>query len=363
MWTVAMDHEGSVDKQWEQEVRKMSANFRKLLVGTVVVCLLLGPAVVLADSSGGTGPGDAGSPLGATAPSGAWTPLTRGETHWYAFEYQGHQEMQEGEDEEDEEEAVWVSSSIRVLLDSEPDGAIAFSVWTPENIRVWAAGEDVEPVGRGGEDEHAPGDLCWCGTFQEPGTYYVVVEHTGQGPDTAYYTLEIGGSDVLFTAPLSTPGKAAESAAGGEELLMDEAEIEGGTGPDNALAPGDEWISASAGEVTWVAFEYRGHHEFEEDEDDEEVAVWIATPVQISLDAEPDGTATFSVWTEEQVRLWTLGEEIEPVGRGTVNEYEAGDLFWSGSPGTPGRYYVVVVHQGTEPGRFRLSISGEVVSP
>ncbi len=335
----------------------MSANVIKLLVAMMFVCLLLSPVLVVADTSGGTGPDD------ALAPSGEWTPLTKGEKHWYAFEYQGHQEMQKVEDEEDEEEAVWVSSRIQILLDSEPDEGVAFSVWTPENIRVWAQGEEVEPVGRGGADEHAPGDLCWCGTFQEPGTYYVVVEHTGQGPDTPYYTLDIRGSDVSFTAPTGVPAKTAVPAEAGEELAMDAVGAEAGTGPDNALAPSDQWVAISEGDVYWYAFQYQGHHVFEEDEDDEEVAIWVASPVEIWLDAEPDQDVVFGIWNEDQVRAWAQGEEIEPVGRGTENENEAGDLFWAGSLGNPGRYYVVVEHQGTEPGAFTLSISGQDVSP
>jgi hypothetical protein len=340
-----------------RQIKNRRFKVNKLLVGMTIVCLLLGPALVLADTAGGTGPGD------ALAPSGEWTPLTKGEKHWYAFEYKGHQEMQDVEDEEDEEEAVWVSSNIQILLDSEPDEGIAFSVWTPGNIRTWVAGEEVEPIGRGGKDDSAPGDLCWCGTFEEPGTYYVVVEHTGQGPDTAYYSLVIRGRDVSFTAPTVVAETGVEPVDEGEELVTDEAEASMGTGPDNALAATNEWMSISEGQTYWYTFEYRGHHEFEEDEDGDEVAIWIGTPVQIWLDSEPDSAVAFSVWNEEQVRLWALGEEIGPLGRGTENENESGDLFWAGSLGNPGRYYVVVEHQGTEPGSFMLSISGEIVSP
>ena len=335
----------------------MSAKVSKLLVGMIAVCLLLGPTLVLADAPGGKGPDD------ALAPSGEWAPLTKGEEHWYAFEYRGRQEMREVEDEEDEEEAVWVNSNIQVLLDSEPDKGVTFSIWTPENIRMWVLGEEVEPIGRGVEDKHAPGDLCWCGTFEEPGTYYVVVEHTGQGPDTPYYTLEVRGPDVSFTAPTAMPAKTAEAAGGEEGPAMEEVQAAASTGPDSAVAPSDEWVSIPKGGVYWYAFLYRGHHEFEEDEDGEEVAIWIATPAEISLDSEPDGDVAFSVWSEGQVAAWGQGEEIEPVGRGTENKNESGDLFWAGSFGSPGRYFVVVENQGTEPGRFMLNISGEVASP
>lgn len=335
----------------------MSKKTIRLLAGMAIICLLISPALVVADTAGGTGPDD------ALAPSGEWTPLDRGQEHWYAFEYSGHQEMQASEEDEDEEEAVWVSSRIQILLDAEPDGSIGFSVWTPENIRAWVSGEDPAPIGRGGEDENAPGDLCWCGTFHEVGTYYVVVERTDQGPETAYYTLDIRGSDISFTAPMAAPAVAAEPAGEAEEVGMDEVAAEAGTGPDNAAAPSDEWVYISDGESLWYAFDYFGHHEFELDEDDEEVAIWVASPVQISLDSQPDEAVGFSVWNEEQVRLWSLGEEVDPLGRGTENENEAGDLFWAGSLGNPGRYYVVVETQGTEPGTFVLSISGEDVSP
>ncbi|MGD9049646.1 MAG: hypothetical protein PVF77_16435 [Anaerolineae bacterium] len=338
----------------------------KLLAAMAIICLLVSPALVVADAPGGTGPDD------ALAPSGEWTSLTRGQEHWYALEYQGHQEMQPVEDgDDDEEEAVWTHSRIQVLLDSEPDDSIAFSVWTPENVRTWGLGEEMEPIGRGGKDKHAPGDLCWCGTFEEPGTYYVVVEHTGQGPETAYYSLEIRGRDVSFTAPAAVPAAApaaasaaaAEPAAVADEPATGEDGSGAGRGPDNALFAGDGWIPIAGGETLWYVFDYRGHHEFEEDEDGEEVATWIATPAQIWLDSEPDASVVFDLLTQEQVRLWAQGEEFDPVGRGTENENEPGDLFWAGSLGTPGRYYVLVENQGAEPGSFRLNISGQDVSP
>jgi hypothetical protein len=321
----------------------------------MILCLLSGPVVVLADS-GSSGPDT------ALAPSGEWTPLSKGQEHWYVFEYLGHEEMREVEGEEDEMEAVWINSSIRVLLDSEPDDSIAFSIWTPENIRTWALGEEVEPVGRGGKDDKAPGDLCWCGTFQKPGTYYVVVEHTGQGPETAAYTLDIGGRDVLLTAPVAAVDGAAEPEAEAADIAVVEPEAEGAS-PGTALAASGEWTPISGGDVYWYTFDYRGHHEFSEDEDGDEVATWIPTPVEISLDAEPDNVAVFGLWNEEQVRLWALGEDAEPEGRGSENENEAGDLYWYGSPGNPGQYYVMVEHKGTEPGSFTLSITGEDILP
>ena len=324
----------------------------KLLAGMTILCMLLCPALVLAEA-GGSGPGD------ALAPSGEWTPLTKGEMHWYAFDYQRHQEMREVEEEEDTEEPYWVSANVQILLDSEPDDSIAFSVWTPENVRTWTLGEDPTPIGRGGADEYAPGDLCWCGNFQEAGTYYVAVEHTGQGPETAYYTLIIQGPDVSFSAPTAPVQEAAAPEAEAEGLAVDVVDVEGGAGPDNALSFSDDWVAIADGQELWFAFDYQGHHEYAEDEDGEEVATWVATQVEIGLDAEPDEAASFAVWSEEQAQRYGKGEEVDPLGRGTENENEAGDLFWAGGLGGPGRYYVVV--EGAGPGMFQLAISGEVL--
>ena len=70
--------------------------------------------------------------------------------------------------------------------------------------------------------------------------------------------------------------------------------------------------------------------------------------------------AAFSVWTPEQMRQWAAGEEVSPVGRGTANEYEAGDMFWAGSFCTSGAYYVVVENGSATDASFQLSISGDV---
>jgi hypothetical protein len=329
----------------------MSTKLTKFVAMLIVAGLLLVPISAIA---AGTGPAD------AMPPSDDWVPLGIGESHWYAFDYRGHHEFEAAEEEE-EEEAIWVSSSVQVLLDAEPDQGAAFKVYTEDQIRAWTQGEDLEAVGQGTENEYTPGDLCWCGDFAEAGRYYVVVEQ--QGPEPSFYKLTINGEDISFPAAPAPTGAEPVS----EPVLASEA-IEpaamAGTGPASAMAPGADWVTLDVGDAHWYAFDYQGHHEFEtaEDEDEEDEAIWISTNVQVLLDAEPDASVTFKIYTDRQIRAWTQGEDLEAVGQGTENEYAPGDLCWCGNFGGPGRYYVVVEQRGPESGVYKLTINGEDIS-
>jgi TolB protein len=85
-----------------------------------------------------------------------------------------------------------------------PAESAAFAVWTPEEIRRWELGLEVEPIGRGSPDPLAPGTLAWSGSFVTAGTYYIVVEHAGSGPRTSYYRLTVGGTGVSLSTPAPT---------------------------------------------------------------------------------------------------------------------------------------------------------------
>lgn len=151
----------------------------------VVVALLAGTLPATASAlAAGSGPDD------ALAPSGEWQPIYDGDEHWYAFQYAGD------------------GSRVDIELGVEPHGGANFAVWTPDEIRRWALGLEVDPVGRGGEDSAAPGRRIWSGAFTIPGTYYVVVEHTSSQPGTSYYQLAVSGDGVS----LSTSSPAAEAA-------------------------------------------------------------------------------------------------------------------------------------------------------
>lgn len=143
--------------------------------------------------------------------------LNPGEVHWYAFQYDGRFESQEVEDgDEDETESVFVASDILVWADSIPDDSINFTVWTRNNIDgqgqfdVDNMGTDLNALpqdgtGAAGADAECPGvdgDVCWKGTFQEPGTYYVRVSYDERfGPQALNYVLHVEGADVRTDMP------------------------------------------------------------------------------------------------------------------------------------------------------------------
>lgn len=148
------------------------------IVSFLAIALLLGGglAATAAAAPSGSGPDD------ALVPAGEWQPLAAGESLWYAFAYEGD------------------GSQIRVQLDVVPDAGASFAVWTPAEVRHWRAGLEVTPVGRGSADPSVPGALLWSGNFHEAGTYYAVVEHSGNQPGTVYYLLAVSGDGVSLAA-------------------------------------------------------------------------------------------------------------------------------------------------------------------
>jgi hypothetical protein len=119
-------------------------------------------------------------------------------------------------------------------------------------------------------------------------------------------------------------------------------------GVDTATAPVDDWLSLSAGESRWYAFQHAGD----------------GSQVQVRLQVVPEGSAGFVVWTPELIERWGLGQRVEPIGRGSDDPFAEGVLTWSGSFTTDGTYYVVVEQASGQPGTsyYLLEIEGGGVS-
>jgi hypothetical protein len=169
-----------------------------VLLALVMLALLTGPGVGLVSkaeaSAAEWGVDD------ARTPTGDWDELGPGEGQWYAFQYAGD------------------GSQVQVRLEAVPEGSASFVVWTPELIGRWGSGVYVEPVGRGSVDPNATGQLIWSGAFNTAGTYYVVVEPTGNlsgsnQSGASYYLLDVSGSGVSLEkstpAPTSEPAKTS----------------------------------------------------------------------------------------------------------------------------------------------------------
>jgi len=120
----------------------------------------------------GTGVDDA-MPL-----KGEWKELPQGKSHWYSFRYDGNE------------------GQIKINLDADSTKDIRFSVRTPENVGHWQKTGELVACGCGSKNDAESGDLFWTGNFNSPGTYYVVVEETGNADGATNYALEISGKGV-----------------------------------------------------------------------------------------------------------------------------------------------------------------------
>ncbi len=118
----------------------------------------------------GTGPGD------ALSVSSGPLRLPFGRRVWYAFNYAGD------------------SSQILAQMSVSPPGAASFAIWSPNDVKQWEAGNKVNPQGQGTVNAGYNDDLVWSGNFNEPGTYYVVVDQTG--PYTGRINLSVSGDGV-----------------------------------------------------------------------------------------------------------------------------------------------------------------------
>ena len=86
--------------------------------------------------------------------------------------------------------------------------------------------------------------------------------------------------------------------------------------------------------------------------------------VQVGMNVDPDGAASFMIVTEGAIRTWEAGEELTTTGRGTENEFEEADLTWSGSLDGSGAYRLIVEYTGNgqDPAFYSLEASGAEVS-
>jgi hypothetical protein len=329
------------------------------------VILLAGIGPIAAAESLGSGP-DA-----ALAPGNGWTPLAVGQQIWYDFNYTGD------------------GSQVLVDLAVSPNNAARFAVWTPATLATRAAGNVPKPVGVGSSDSYVNGDLVWTGAFNEPGTYYIVVDQTG--PVAGGVLLTVIGSGVsartpppttavpapTATAPIATvvsaslinvaaqvtarplPATVAPAATvapvatptvppGGTRTSFRQPSARDvpGSGPDTALAPGIGWAPLAVGQRIWYAFNYMGDN----------------SQVVVDLAVSPNNAANFAVWTPATLATWAAGNVPDPVGAGSIDNYMNGDLVWSGKFNQPGTYYVVVNQAGTAVGGTLLKVTGSGVS-
>ena len=118
------------------------------------------------------------------------------------------------------------------------------------------------------------------------------------------------------------------------------------TGPDTALVPNGSWNQLNSRASQWYAFDYAGD----------------GSQVQVRLEAVPADSAGFYLLTPDEIKSWTAGKRLEPIGRGSDDPFTAGVLTWSGNFRIAGTYYVVVDSTTTTTSSYSLTVTGSGVT-
>jgi len=264
------------------------------------------------------------NPENALPADGSATTLNPGASAWYGFVYAGD------------------ASPINIALNAQGQSGLAFSVWTPERIAQYEAGQAVDPIGRGAENPDVAGaDLFWTGSFDLPGTYHVWVENASADPLGFSLTATGKGvSGLPESAPVLVVAAPAPAAAVPAPAPM--AKL--GVNPETALAPGTTLLNPGAS--AWYAFSYAGD----------------ASQIDVVLNAQGQSGLAFGVWTPERITQYEAGQAVDPIGRGSENPDIAGaDLFWTGNFTIPATYYVWVQNTSSDPIGYTLPVDGSGV--
>ena len=133
-----------------------------------------------------------------------------------------------------------------------------------------------------------------------------------------------GVAPLVDTPPLSPTVTAGEGAT-------TTVPSETGTPTVEAVqqALDDDWQLLSGGETHWYTFQHQGG----------------SLPVHVWMDVEPADGAGFRILDEENAQAVMAGsapDDVENIGRGTVNPAEGGYLFWRGVFEEAGTFYVMV---------------------
>jgi hypothetical protein len=149
---------------------------------------------------------------------------------------------------------------------------------------------------------------------------------------------------TLALAILLLPGLASTTALAAAPAAAATA----GIGPNDALRPAGNWDQLSSSTGRWYGFQYAGD----------------GSQITIQLDVLPVGSATFVVYTPEEIARWDLGQRLTPIGMGSASGNDGGPLLWSGNFQLAGSYYAVVERatgfSGTT--NYALTVSGQGVT-
>ena len=142
------------------------------------------------------------------------------------------------------------------------------------------------------------------------------------------------------------------------------AETPLGAGPDNPLAPSEDWVSIQAGETRFYGF-HVGKPVLKAGEDTDTAALHNLKEVAVKMQTVARTGLSVEIWSGEEVKKWADEIKFDPIGECTPScdckpEDEVQKLNWLGQF-EPGTYYVVVKNANRTPTYYKLSISGKLV--
>lgn len=287
-----------------------------LVVIAMLVSMMTGMAMAAPQTSTATGMG----PDEAMSP-GDWAPVSAGERHWFAFQYDGK------------------GKTIRVEMFAKPANGAQFKVLTEAQADLWRRTGEIEWVGAGSKNNAEKSDMFWTGEFNKAGKYYVLVEHSRQIDKAAWCMLRISGKGVSFLG----------GESGTAPVVPSELKPLKGSGPDLAFEPG-KWQEISDGTTQWFAFTYDKHAN--------------DPAIEVKLYSKHLEGVSFRIVTPEQAEVWRRTGELKSVGVGSDNKSDSSDLSWKGLFTTSGTYYIVVEHKPTGQAAAwgKIMVTGEGVT-
>lgn len=245
-------------------------------------------------------------------------------------------------------------------MDPEPNEGAGFRIFTEDvagQIMQGADPEQFTPVGAGTPNPDEPGWLFWRGTMENPGRFFVLIDH--HWPEPVRYDIFAFGPGL--TAPTSEEQSPQSVAAGemdeGAPVQQIEAQDDAGgirTLPGEVISLANPPVGQrlaqnqfviGPGEIDWFIFKHDGGGQ----------------PMHIWMDPEPDEGAGFKIYTQEvgeQIMRGADRKQFTPIGAGTPNPDESGWLFWRGAMENPGRFYVVVEQGWADPVEYGIFAAG-----
>lgn len=172
---------------------------KKLLsVFAVLVCscvLFAAPA----SAAGGTGPGD------ALSPDGQAVTIAPHSAVWFQFDVGSSSKNLNGFGRH-----MFLSARDLIVATLDANGASGtrLAIYTPDEISSWQNGDRLAAVGAGSASGANGHDLLWTGSFNVPGTYYVVAYNDSDAAITA--NVQVNGTYITTAA---TTANAAPTPA------------------------------------------------------------------------------------------------------------------------------------------------------